>query len=200
VIATLGRQLPLAALLLGSATSLLANPGEGSVPGAHSLRNDPQISAALSRFAFLVGTWTCKARLKITDQEWETFDANWTGSFILHGHAIADEYEMRDSAGKMIVLGMNFRSYDAANKVWNLRWLNALSGEWTDLAPKEFGGAKITENSISYFFKEPVAAQAYTRATYTNISRDHFTWIGEKSDDAKSWADFMRVECRRVSN
>jgi hypothetical protein len=39
---------------------------------------------------------------------------------------------------------------------------------------------------------------AYTRAAYTYISSDHFTWIGEKSDDGKSWSDFMVVECHRT--
>jgi hypothetical protein len=29
--------------------------------------------------------------------------------------------------------------------------------------------------SIIYAFKEPVVAHAYTRATYTNISKTHFT-------------------------
>jgi hypothetical protein len=31
-------------------------------------------------------------------------------------------------------------------------------------------------HSIMYAFKEPVAAHAFTRATYTNISEKHFTW------------------------
>ena len=56
----------------------------------------------------------------------------------------------------------------------------------------------LSHDSITYSFKEPVAAQAYTRATYTNISPEHFTWIGERSDDGKSWTDFMVVECRRT--
>lgn len=49
-------------------------------------------------------------------------------------------------------------------------------------------------NSISYSSKKPAAAQAYTRATYTNISPEHFTWLGEKSEDGKSWSDFMLAE------
>ena len=42
-----------------------------------------------------------------------------------------------------------------------------------------------------------MAAQAYTRATYTNISETYFTWRGEKSDDGKAWSDFMVVEACR---
>ena len=34
-----------------------------------------------------------------------------------------------------------------------------------------------------------MAAHAYTRATYTNISKTRFTWRGERSDDGKAWSD-----------
>ena len=73
-----------------------------------------------------------------------------------------------------------------------------LSGTWTDLGSEELGGVKISDHSISYSFKEPVAAQAYTRATYTNVSKTHFTWLGEKSDDGVTWTDFMVVKCDRA--
>jgi hypothetical protein len=187
----------LAAALLAPAATVSATPREDRVSAVDSSPDDRSGSAALSPFSFLVGTWVCKASVKVAER-WESFDANWKGSYILGGRAIADEYEMHDLAGNLVVLGMNIRTYDAAKGVWRLRWLNALSGNWTDLAPEEFGGAKFSQGSISFYFKEPVAAQAYTRATYTNISHRHFTWIGEKSDDAQSWTEFMKVECRRV--
>ena len=161
---------------------------------------NPNAPAALSRFAFLIGRWKCEAKLKSPNGEWQMFPATWLGRFILDGYAIADEYSMTGPSGELIVLGMNFRTYDAAKHVWNIKWLNALAGTWTDLGSEEFGGVKITDHSISYAFKEPVAAQAYTRATYTNISSTHFTWQGEKSDDGKTWTDFMVVECHRIKN
>ena len=158
----------------------------------------PKAPPALSHFAFLIGRWKCQAKLKSSKESWQTFPATWTGRFILDGYAIADEYTMFSDARDLIVLGMNVRTYDADKRVWHIKWLNALSGIWTDLAAEEFGGVKITGNSISYSFKEPVAAQAYTRATYTKISPDYFTWLGEKSDDGRSWTDFMVVACQRA--
>ncbi len=151
----------------------------------------------LSRFAFLVGQWRCDARLKSADGGWQHFQVLWTGHYILDGYAIADEYTMTDPRGALVVLGMNFRTYDASKKEWHIKWLNALSGTWTDLVSGDAGGISITDRAITYSFKEPIAAQAYTRATYTNISGDRFTWIGEKSNDGQSWADFMVVECKR---
>jgi hypothetical protein len=158
---------------------------------------NPNAPAALSRFAFLIGSWRCEARVKSATGTWQTLRATWLGRFILDGYAIADEYRMTDSAGELIVLGMNVRAYDATKQTWNIKWLNALAGTWVDLGPEELGGVSFDSQSITYAFSEPVATHAYTRATYTNISRTHFTWRGEKSDDGQAWSEFMVVEAYR---
>lgn len=162
-------------------------------------KRNPNAPAALSRFAFLLGTWQCDARVRSGDGEWQTFDATWLGRFILDGYAVADEYTMTGPSGELIVLGMNFRTYDASRQTWNIKWLNALSGTWTDLGSEECGGVRFDGQSVIYAFKEPVATHAYTRATYTNISEKHFTWRGEKSDDEKAWSEFMVVEASRTT-
>ena len=87
---------------------------------------NPNAPTALSRFAFLIGKWRCEAKLKSADGSWQTFEGAWLGRFILDGYAIADEYRMVSSSGALIVLGMNFRTYDAARKIWNIKWLNGL--------------------------------------------------------------------------
>jgi hypothetical protein len=78
-----------------------------------------------------------------------------------------------------------------------MKWLNALAGTWVDLGPEELGGVRFHGQSIVYAFREPVAVHPYTRATYTNISETHCTWRGEKSDDGKTWDEFMVVEVYR---
>jgi hypothetical protein len=158
---------------------------------------NPNAPAALSRFAFLIGKWRCEARVKSVNGEWQTLQATWVGRFILDGNAIADEYRMVATSGEVIVLGVNLRVYDAAKQNWNMKWLNALAGTWIDLGPEELGGVRFDGQSIIYAFREPVAAHAFTRATYTNISEKHFTWRGEKSDDGKNWSEFMVVEAHR---
>jgi hypothetical protein len=158
---------------------------------------NPNAPAELSRFAFLVGRWRCEARVRSANGEWQTLQATWVGRFILDGYAIADEYRMTGSSGELIVLGMNFRTYDATKKTWNIKWLSGLAGTWTDLVTEELGGVTFDRQSITYAFKEPVATHAYTRATYTNISEKHFTWRGERSDDGKTWSEFMVLESYR---
>jgi hypothetical protein len=158
---------------------------------------NPKAPAELSRFAFLIGRWRCKARVELATGETQTLQATWLGRFILDGYAIADEYRMTTAAGELLVLGMNFRTYDAIKQTWNIKWLNAFAGTWLDLGPEELGGVRVDGQSIIYAFKEPMAGHAYTRATYTSVSESHFTWRGEKSDDRKTWSEFMVIECHR---
>lgn len=136
--------------------------------------------------------------MKLPDGGWQTFHATWHGRFILDGHVMEDEYRMTDSSGQLIVLGVNLRTYDAARQVWNMKWLDALAGRWLDLGPEELGGVTDDGRSISYVMREPMAGHAFTRATYTNVSRDHFTWRGEKSEDRKTWSEFMILEAHRT--
>jgi hypothetical protein len=158
---------------------------------------NPKAPAELARFAFLIGNWHCDAKTKSANED-QAFHATWTGRYILDGYVIADDYRMTTPSGDLIVLGTNFRLYDPAKKTWNIKWMNALAGTWTDLGPPELGGVHFDGPSVSYVMKEPMAAHAYTRATYTNISPEHFTWRGEQSNDLKTWADFMTIECNRT--
>ena len=159
---------------------------------------NPNAPSELAQFAFLVGNWRCVANILVDQGKWLTFPASWKGRYILSGYAIADEYRMHNLTGDDIVLGLNVRTYDPTNRRWNIRWLNALTGEWTDLSSDELGGVRFLGNSISYAFREPVAAHPFTRATYSLIAPDHFTWHGEQSLDGLSWANFMVVECYRA--
>lgn len=154
--------------------------------------------AALSRFAFLIGRFQCEARLKLASGEWQRFLGTWVGRSILDGHAIADEYRMTGPSGEVLVLGVNVRAYDAVKQVWNIKWLNALTGTWVDLGPEELGGVSYDGQSVTYVFRETVVGHAYTRATYTNISKTHFTWRGEQSDDGNTWSEFMVIEANRA--
>ena len=150
----------------------------------------------LERFAFLVGRYRCDVRLKLPTGE-QRFEAVWEGRWILDGRAIVDEYRMFGPGGEVVVLGLNVRAYDAAKKRWNIKWLDALSGRWTDLGPEELGGVTFEGSSVSYQFKEPMMPHAHTRAMYTVVSERHFTWKGESSEDGKVWTEFMVVECER---
>ena len=158
---------------------------------------NPNAPSALSRFAFLIGRWRCEAKVKLANGVSQTFPATWVGRYILDGYAIADEYRMTGSSGELIVLGLNFRVYDATKQIWKIKWLNALDGTWWDLGPEELSGVRFDGQSVTYSFREPAGACAYQRVTYTSVSPTHFTWRGEKSDDGNTWSEFMVIEDHR---
>ena len=160
---------------------------------------NPGAPPELSRFAFLIGKWRCDAKLKQEDGAWGNLKATWEGRFILDGYAIADEFRMMTPAGELLVLGLNLRAYDARKKAWNMKWLSALTGTWVDLGPEDLGGVHADEKTITFSMKEPLAAHSLTRATYTIVSRDHFTWRGERSNDGKRWEEFLVIEADRQS-
>jgi hypothetical protein len=161
------------------------------------VKPNPKAPAELSRFAFLVGRYQGDVRLKLPSGEWQTLQATWEGRYILDGYAIADDYRMTGAAGELLVLGTNFRAYDATQQAWNMKWLNALAGTWMDLGTEELGGVTFDGQSVFYLLREPAPSHAYSRSTYTNISDTHFTWRGDKSDDRKTWSEFMVIECDR---
>jgi hypothetical protein len=160
-------------------------------------RQNPSAPQELSRFAFLIGTWRCEAKLKRDDGSWENLQATWVGRYVLDGFVIMEEYRMTRPTGELLVLGVNLRSYDVKKKTWAMKWLNALAGTWIDLGPEELGGVKVDETSITYSYKEPVGAHAFTRSTYFDISDNHFTWRGERSDDGKAWEEFLVIQAHR---
>jgi len=171
-----------------------ASGGTGDEPA----KINPNAPPELSQFAFLIGEFRCDAKADRGDGTWVSLNATWEGRFILDGYVIADDYRMTSAAGELLVLGTNFRLYDAQKKRWNIKWLNALGGNWVDLGAEELGGVHIDETGITYAMNEPMASHAFTRATYMNISENRFTWRGEKSDDRERWEDFMVIEAYRV--
>lgn len=156
----------------------------------------PHAPAELARFAFLIGRFHCQTRLK-AGTEWQRLDATWEGRWILDGFAIADEFRVVGSSGQLVILGMSVRVYDAAEKRWNMKWLNA-AGVWTDLGPEQLGGVRIANGSISYVFRGLIAGHALTRSTFSDISEVHFKWQADMSDDGEVWEEFMSAEARRT--
>jgi hypothetical protein len=136
---------------------------------------NPNAPAALSRFAFLIGKWTCDARVRLADGAWQTLQGTWVRRFILDGYAIADEYRMTGASEELIVLGLNLRTYDGTTSIWNMKWLNALAGTWVDLGPEELGGISFDGQSIIYAFREPMAAVAASPEFHHELPGSHET-------------------------
>lgn len=123
--------------------------------------------------------------------------ATWTGRYILDGFVIADEYQMFDADGKLVMLGMNYRSYDSKTNSWKMKWLDALNSAWLNLGPEELGGVESDGNSIS--FKVQYQPNELHRIRFVNISEAHFSWrVDISTDGGKNWNDaVMTIEATR---
>jgi hypothetical protein len=129
---------------------------------------NPKAPSELSRFAFLIGKWRFEAKVKLPGGKSHLFQGTWVGRFILDGHAIADEYRMMDMSGSLVVLGLNLRAYDPNKQTWNIKWLNGLTGTWTDLTPPELGGLCTTADLSS------MSSKSWHRSTpHTRILASH---------------------------
>ena len=162
---------------------------------------NPDAPTELSQFAFLIGNWTFDANVKTPDGQSLPFKGTWRGRYVLEGYAISDEYRMTDLSGKLIVLGLNLRTFDASSQTWNIKWLNALTGTWMDLAPSPLGNVRSEGQSIIYAFPQPSpddSTHVFSRVTYTKVSGTNFTWKGEKSPDGNTWTEFMFINCESV--
>ncbi len=195
----------LAALLLsGVVQAQMANAKKQENIQAMTLEKydkpNPNAPKELSHFAFLIGNWRCDVKVREQNGTWTKLQATWSGRYILDGYVIADEYRMFDANGNLIMLGMNYRSYNAQSKNWQIKWLEALSATWLDLGPEELGGVRIEENSISY--QALFRPNEIHRIKYSNISEDHFTWsVDISKDGGKTWDEsIMVIEAYRLKD
>ncbi len=165
-------------------------------PKVYSQPN-PNAPEELSQFAFLIGSWRCDIRVKGGDGCFETPQATWTARYILDGYVIADEYRETTPDGQLVRLGATYRSYSSQRDSWVMKWHDALTSNWTDIGPAELGGVLVDGTSIT--FKHRVPPDGLIRCTFSSISENHFSWLGEfSSDGGGTWDDAMVIQAYRI--
>jgi len=159
---------------------------------------NPDAPSQLSVFDFLIGRWSCEVTVIQEDGSETTLQATWTGRYILDGYVIADEYRMKDAKGGLVMLGENYRAYDTSKDTWNMKWLEALSGTWLDLAPERLGGVISDENAVEY--KMEYNPGEIHRIRFSEITDDSFTWTVDISTDGEeSWnRSVMTIRAARI--
>ena len=100
------------------------------------------------------------------------------------------------ASGEVVRFGATYRSYSTDESRWIMKWHDALTSSWLDLGPRELGGVRVNDTSITY--KAQFRPNEIHRMKYLNISADHFTWRGEASrDGGETWAGMMVIEAYR---
>jgi hypothetical protein len=159
----------------------------------------PDAPAELRRFSFLVGAWTCQGRVLDEDGQWKPFAADWVGQYILDGMAIADEFRAVWPDGKLFKHGQNIRMYNAEQKAWKMKWIDALDATVLKMGPPELGGVRISDSTIQFHILHETGE--LLRARYSGICDDHFTWRGSiLGDDGETWNEVMVIEATRVGS
>jgi hypothetical protein len=146
----------------------------------------------LSQFAFLIGKWKCDVTITEPDGRKSTYNAIWTGRYMLDGYAISDEFRMTDESGRLVMLGSNFRTYDPDSESWEMKWYEALGSTWREMSPRRLGNVQFTDSTISYktWFKPGIIH----RITFSEICEDQFTWtIDSSTDNGKTWKHAIMV-------
>lgn len=158
---------------------------------------DSNASPELAHFAFLVGTWTCKVRVKRPDGGFEAHTATLVGRYVLDGYAIQDVYRQWNESGELIRFGATYRSFDARANRWVMKWQDALTSRWIELGPAELGGVQVSETAITFQHHYP--PDMLVRLTFLDIAREEFTQEAEISTDGgATWELTQVLEAHRV--
>lgn len=108
----------------------------------------PDAPSEFAQFAFLVGQWECDVHARNDEGNITRLSATWTGRYILDGYVIMDEFRMHDADAKLVMLGVNYRSYNRQEQCWVMKWLDAQASTWLDLGPPELGGVLVEEDLL----------------------------------------------------
>ena len=151
----------------------------------------------LKLFSFLVGKHHCRGIKLNKDRTKTKFEATWTGRYSMDGYVIEDEFRIQSKNGEVTRLGTNYRAYNSENKQWQLRWFDALSPSWTNLAKPEDGGVNTDNDEISFMI---IDDDVHFKIRFINVTNNSFTWLGELSlDKGENWhLDYERIDCTRV--
>ena len=160
---------------------------------------NPDAPSELTQFAFLLGEWVCDVRVRNENGDVTRLSATWVGRYILNGYVIADEFRMSNTKGTLLMLGVNYRSYNREEKRWVMKWLDARASTWLDLGPPELGGVVVEDDSIT--FQTLFRPNEIHRITFSEITEEHFLWRADRSVDGGATWDkaVMVMDVHRVT-
>ena len=97
---------------------------------------NPKAPKELSQFGFLIGAWKCDIKVKGEDGTYDTHKGSWAARYILDGYVIADEFRQTGPNGELVRLGTTYRSYNADQKRWVMKWLDAMNSTLVGSGPR----------------------------------------------------------------
>lgn len=176
-------------LLLALASSALAQKMDGpynpSPEHPFGLKN-PDAPEELEQFAFMIGHFDCKDRIRQPDGSWLEFPSTWHGYYFLNGYGIIDRYW----SGRFATA--NTRVFDPSSQTWKVTFFKMpgyTSGVWE--------GRKEGERLVmKRHTTRPDGSQALSRLTFYDISQEGYEWKSENVAGSATTANWTS-SCRR---
>lgn len=140
----------------------------------------------LMLYGQFVGDWDVDVFSYKKDGESTKGEARWVFNWILGGRGIQDVlYAVKSRPAQY---GTTLRCYDSLLDAWHIAWMQPDSGEFVNLLGREVANRIVQEGlGTDYLRRE--------RWSFTDITHDSFTWLGEVSTDhGATW--FLEEEMR----
>ena len=155
----------------------------------HAVPETPPPEA--SQFEFLIGTWDVAEEPNLPGVP-EKVTGRWTAERAADGFMVVDEFRISDGEGGTAYLGETYRVYNPSAKRWEFRFVEPYSGTWHE-------GTAVKVGDEMHLTQGTPGSGSMTKIRYYNISRDHFSWISQRSrDGGKTWAPGAKIEATRV--
>jgi hypothetical protein len=144
---------------------------------------NPAAPPETAQFAFLIGAWTCTTRFMGPDQAYVEGRATWTGSYVLDGWAIKDDWvSSRPDGGEFH--GFNIRSFNPQTRKWDNRWLPQGTLQWKYYEAEQRGDTMVMTGGEG---RDP-RGEYLDRNTFYDIGPNGWKWRKDRSyDGGETW-------------
>lgn len=167
---------------------LLEGPSPSFVDALHAAGPAADRADKMALYGWLIGRWEMDA---IVHQDDGTQVPGPRGEihfgWVLEGRAIQDVWILPG-----VFHGTTLRVYDPGIDAWHIVWSDPLKQYFTQQIGRARGHDIVQEGTD--------AAGTHVRWSFTEITRDAFHWIGERSpDDGASWQRQIELFARRAA-
>jgi hypothetical protein len=159
----------------------------GFMDALHSAAPAPDRAKQLELYGWLIGDWTMTAVTNRDDGTVHYGNGEIHFGWVLQGRAIQDVWSLPG-----IYYGTTLRVYDPALDAWHIVWSDPL---------RNFYSRQIGRRQGKDIVQVGTLGDLTLRWTFTEITRDSFRWLGERSaDGGKTWSLQSDYRANRVKS
>jgi hypothetical protein len=149
-----------------------------------------------SDYDLLIGTWSYRFQARTpggNGRYGPPRPGTWTFAKTHGGYVVDDEFSTQNPDGSR-TLTVTYRVFNPEKKVWQVQGVGAKRGTWQP-------GVGWSDRTSRYLVQDYPEAGLKVRIKYYDITRDHFLWRADGSQDGgKTWVpDLWLIEATRVT-